>query len=573
MVSRAFARCGQEGEVSMIVPSTGADIRAESGEFRFVPDADWIPLVCNLALEEAHTPLDAEGLLPLSRLLLKCRISEAVTGLWNVPERERQGGWLLLQAVVAFKRGNADAAQSLLYHAEMQGQVAGIGRRLAERCRGLRQHGSRTDRVGEQRDLLLNSAVMGRVSGQLPAFLEAAENIERKRFSTALRLLEACRRAWKSYPDLTMLAQTGELVALLQIGRKDDAVEHMRRCDTNSEQVELVPSLFREISRSLRAYLRERLACRRALLDCYRHDEMLGRSAAFQRLLQKLRSAAASAVPVLLLGETGTGKELAARYLHRHSACKGELVSVNCAALPEQLFESELFGCARGGFTGAVEKEGLIARADDGTLLLDEFGALPSSVQAKLLRVLESGEYYRVGETRLRHVRLRVIAATSEADVLASERFRQDLIYRVSGHRIELPPLRDRPEDLELVVLDRLLEAGHDPNEHFLWTSRDLLLSHRWPGNFRELERCIQSLLEARVTELHRRFLHARGKETKVESQARFDLPLKTVLAQTEREVIQRALERCFGDKSRAASQLGVSVATLYAKLRRQGEF
>ena len=557
----------------MFVPSMeSTDARVDS-ELGFQPDEDWVPLLCGLAIEESRDELAEAALSKAAADLLKCRTSSAVARLWAVSEPERGAEWYLLQAIAALKRSNRDAALQLLhYTSRLGGGLAAVAQRLAWRCQQLCDGGQRGSRVCERNQLLAGCELLGRVSGQLPALLEGVENLQRRRFASALRCLSASRRNWKAYPDLAVLALTGELFALCHAGRWEDAAEHLYHHRELTDRLEVLPGGFREVSDQIRLRQHESLVCERALLNCYRHGAMLGRSAGFQRVIHDLRRAADSSAPVLITGETGTGKELATRYLHEHSALRGELVSINCAAVPEQLFESELFGSGRGAFTGAVEKEGLVARADGGTLLLDEFGALPATVQAKLLRVLENGEYYRVGDTRPRRALLRIVAATSEQKVLSGETFRQDLVYRVSGIRIELPPLRERPEDLELVLLDRLLGAGILPRRHPLWQVRTRLSEHSWPGNFRELDRFILRLLGASTAEVHAGLedLQRRVSQS-CPAALDYDQPLKSLLNSVEQRAIQHALLRSEGDKSRAARLLQVSPATLYARLRRKG--
>jgi transcriptional regulator with GAF, ATPase, and Fis domain len=220
---------------------------------------------------------------------------------------------------------------------------------------------------------------------------------------------------------------------------------------------------------------------------------------AMARLYELARRLARSAIPILILGETGSGKELAAATIHAFSArASGPFVSVNCAAIPESLAESELFGHARGAFSGAMTaKPGHLEVASGGTVFLDEIGELPPAIQAKLLRVLESGELMRVGETTARMIDLRIVAATNRdlAREVEAGRFRSDLFFRLGSARLELPPLRERPRDLAVLAAGLLRDAckrlGRPPLELSIGAAV-ALFHHDWPGNIRELRHVIE---------------------------------------------------------------------------------
>jgi DNA-binding NtrC family response regulator len=323
--------------------------------------------------------------------------------------------------------------------------------------------------------------------------------------------------------------------------------------------------------------LRRREAC---FLACHRHGRMVGASAPFLELLRRLRQAAADRLPLLLVGETGTGKELAVAYLHQLAYPEGRpLVAVNCAGLGEALAEAELFGSVRGAFTGAVEREGLVAQAEGGLLFLDEFGALPPSVQARLLRFLEDGVYRRVGEARERRVELRVAAATCEAEKLGVG-FRQDLLHRVAGRVIEVPPLARRLDDLPLLARAFLHEAGvADPLRHAACSPATLVTLARaaWPGNLRQLRHLMHRLAPLASDEIlsELRALPPAGADAagKTESGKDLrvelgDLPLREALARFEWRHIQAALALTGQNKRLAAARLGISLPTLYARLK-----
>jgi DNA-binding NtrC family response regulator len=291
---------------------------------------------------------------------------------------------------------------------------------------------------------------------------------------------------------------------------------------------------------------------------------LVGGSRAMREVVALIARVAPSPLPVLVTGESGTGKELVARAIHRASGL-GTFVAVNCAALPNDLLESELFGHERGAFSGAVkDKPGLFEAADGGILFLDEIGDLPLPLQPKLLRALESGEIRRVGATSPRTVRTRVIAATNK-DLEAQSRegkFREDLFWRLNVLSIHVPALRDRPADIPLLV------------EHFLGgvsvTAEAMarLLAHPWPGNVRELRNTLERASTLRagpgigVEDLPTTVLTAQ-REGMLSLGAEQQLPLRDV----ERSYILMVLQRTGGNKSRAAEILGLDRKTLYRKL------
>jgi two-component system response regulator GlrR len=223
-------------------------------------------------------------------------------------------------------------------------------------------------------------------------------------------------------------------------------------------------------------------------------DMILGQSPAIRELLATLDRVAPAEAPVLIGGESGTGKELVARALHFSGPrADAPFVVINCAAIPEALFESELFGHMRGAFTGAVAtRPGVFEAANRGTLFLDELGEMPLSLQPKLLRVLETGEVTRLGSNEVRHTKFRLVAATNRRldEEVRAGRFREDLFYRVRVFSLNIPPLRDRPEDVPPLVSHYLAELSardHRPTPVISKPALEKLLQHRWPGNVREL--------------------------------------------------------------------------------------
>ncbi len=292
-----------------------------------------------------------------------------------------------------------------------------------------------------------------------------------------------------------------------------------------------------------------------------------------QEVLKRAARFAASNAPVMILGESGAGKEVVARALHEGSSrADRPFVAVNVAALPSELLESELFGHVRGAFTGAaVAKEGLFESADGGTLFLDEIAEMPSPLQAKLLRALQDGEIRRVGETRAFGVDVRIVCATHRDLSARVEQglFRQDLLYRLKVLTLKVPPLRARCEDVVPLARRMLLEEGRSE----LRLSREaigLLERHPWPGNVRELQNVIKhgiALAEEGVIEprhLPEELTAAGATSPRGDGNS----PMRP-LADVEREHVQRVLEACGGSQAEAARVLGIGRNTLWRKLRR----
>lgn len=234
--------------------------------------------------------------------------------------------------------------------------------------------------------------------------------------------------------------------------------------------------------------------------DFQRRHGIVGNSVEIREVVETIMQVAPTDITVLITGESGTGKEVIAKAIHGASKRSTKrFVAVNCGAIPEGILESELFGHEKGAFTGAVEtRKGYFEMADGGTIFLDEIGDTPISTQVKLLRVLESGEYMRVGSAEPRHVDVRVIAATNKSldDEVRTKRFRQDLYFRLRSVNIRIPPLRNRRSDIQLFVRHFLRNESNDPRESILLTDDglDALVRHSWPGNVRELKNTIESI-------------------------------------------------------------------------------
>ena len=304
------------------------------------------------------------------------------------------------------------------------------------------------------------------------------------------------------------------------------------------------------------------------------HREIIGSSLALRRVIDVATQAAPSQATVLVLGESGTGKELLARYIHERSArARGPFIAVNCAAIPETILESELFGHERGAFTGATSrKDGRFAKAAGGTLFLDEIGELSPSVQVKLLRVLQEGEYEPLGgNTTKAHVRL--VAATNRDLVaeVASGGFREDLYYRLNVIAITAPPLRARREDVPLLVdhfLGLYCAKNGRPRLHPTRAALEKLMDYTWPGNVRELENVIErAVVLSRSDALAEADLPDHIANAAPNAAAQLTFEIGTPLDEIELRVIRETLRRSKGDKSVAAQLLGISTRTIYRKL------
>jgi transcriptional regulator with PAS, ATPase and Fis domain len=304
--------------------------------------------------------------------------------------------------------------------------------------------------------------------------------------------------------------------------------------------------------------------------------ELLGDSPAWREVREALPRIAESELPVLILGETGTGKELVARALHDLSARRRSgFVAHNCGATPDSLIESELFGHTKGAFTGAVaDRIGLFEAADRGTLFLDEIGDASALLQMKLLRVLQEGEARRVGDTRLRRLDVRVVSATHRQleEAIGRQGFRADLYYRLNAVRLELPPLRERGADvltLARAFLERSAQALAVATPALDPELARRLLAHSWPGNVRELQNgCAYAVRVAGARDRVGRE-HWPPAWRAVESEAPRGLHAETRALEERR--LREALDRARGNKTRAARALGLSRQGLLKKLRRYG--
>lgn len=324
------------------------------------------------------------------------------------------------------------------------------------------------------------------------------------------------------------------------------------------------------------ALRRENLALRRQIDRKFGFEGIVGESRELLQAIERTRAVADTRATVLIDGESGTGKELFARALHRNSSrAAGPFVPIHCAALAESLIESELFGHERGSFTGAVSrKQGQFELANGGTAFLDEVGEIPLGTQVKLLRVLESREFLRIGGTSAVKVDVRLIAATNRslAEEVEEGRFREDLFYRLNVVRIELPPLRARAGDVAILAerfVTDLCAEHEKPPLRLSKAAIERLAGYHWPGNVRQLHNVVESLV-----------LFARGDEIGADDLPReiVEAPAETItvkigepLDQVERRVIEQTLLSTSGNRTRAAELLGISRRTILRKIKELG--
>jgi DNA-binding NtrC family response regulator len=400
--------------------------------------------------------------------------------------------------------------------------------------------------------------------------------------------------AVERYPEIIAIVITG-------YGTVKDAVDAIKRgaWDFVNKPFQIDELLHVLESALEQRRLRSENAYLRAQLDeRYRFEGIVGKSRPMARLLQLLETIAGTSSTILITGETGTGKEVVARSIHHNSPRRmNRFVAINCSAIPETLLEAELFGHVRGAFTGASgSRQGRLEQAHKGTLFLDEVGTMSAALQMKLLRVLQEREFERVGDSNTTKVDVRVIAATNTdlARLVADGRFREDLFYRLNVIPVELPPLRDRKDDIPLLVrhfLDKLVAHTLATNDGGVARPRPQitisqeamrrLMAYQWPGNVRQLENAIERAVafaagrpQIDVGDLPPEIQEAREGSLAAAMSSGLSLPedgmnLDAFISNIERDLIQRSLERTGGNKGQAARLLGLKRTTLVEKLKR----
>ncbi len=443
--------------------------------------------------------------------------------------------------VIDDDRGHAEAAAESLERAGFQCRLAfsgGEGARLVE---------------SEEFDIVLTDLVMGDVSG-----------------------IEVVRRAKARSPDTQVVVMTG-------YPSYDTAVEALEEgaYDYIDKPVNLqvLRAKLRKAAEKQRL-VRSNEDLRRQLDKRYGFEGILGNGARMQRVFDTMRQVAPSTASVLILGESGTGKELVARAIHVNSPRRGRhLVPLNCAALSESILESELFGHMKGSFTGATyERKGRFEYASGGTLFPDEIGDLPPATQVKLLRVIENREIIRVGSNDPIKVDVRLVSATNRdlAALVGQGVFREDLYFRLKVVTIELPPLRERLEDLPILVQAFLKEfagAHHKAVHSISPAAMQALAAYRWPGNVRQLRNAVECMVvitRGDTLEIGDvpDYVRAQPEEDSDEpglAAAGFNIDDK------EKELIRQALAVAEGNREKAAAMLGIGERTLYRKIKRYG--
>ncbi len=387
--------------------------------------------------------------------------------------------------------------------------------------------------------------------------------------------------ALERYPDIVCIVVTG-------FGTVTDAVAAIKR---GAADFITKPFQFGQLLHVVRSALEQRRLrsenayLRSQIQERYRFEGLVGRSPRMRELFDLLETVAASPSTVLITGETGTGKELAAKAIHHNSPRRGRrFVALNCSALPETLLEAELFGHVRGAFTGAVaNRPGRLESADKGTLFLDEVGTMSAPLQAKLLRVLQERELERIGDNRPIRIDVRIIAATNAdlAQLVRDGAFREDLYYRLNVIPIFLPPLRERREDIPLLVRHFLEALGRQPGRAreaaVTQAAMRRMMAYDWPGNIRQLENAMERAL---TLSRNRAWIDVADLPPELQQASLSETPplpaipedgfdMAAYVAGIERQLIERALDDTGGNRQQAARRLGLKRTTLVEKLRR----
>lgn len=408
----------------------------------------------------------------------------------------------------------------------------------------------------------------------------ALDKIKRKRYDLiitdlrmpdigGMKVLEAARRTAPD-TDVVVVTAYGTISGAVKAMKKG-AYDYITK-PISVDQIELVVEKVLERQKLIceNRYLRSELEKRHTF------DKMVGASVQMRKVFEIIEMVAPTSATVLIQGESGTGKELVANAIHRCSpAREAPFIKVNCGALPEGLVESELFGHERGAFTGAIRRsKGKFELANKGTILLDEISEAPLSIQVKLLRVLQDGEFERVGGEETLKVDVRVVATTNRdlQEEVEKERFRKDLFYRLNVVPIHLPPLCHRKEDIPPLAKHFLTKYSHHNGRHIKGFSKEvleLLMGYDWPGNVRELENSVERAVIMAQEEflLPEHFSLGEGKPGSPEE--RWEPTVGVTLAASEKRLILKTLEREHGNRTRTAQVLGISIRTLRNKLRK----
>ena len=386
---------------------------------------------------------------------------------------------------------------------------------------------------------------------------------------------ELLRELRTRHPEIAVILLTGEgsVETALRAVQEEGAYHYFEK-PIDSET--LCATVARALAEGQAA--RDSLALRHELRGSGAFGKLIGNAEPMQRVYKLIEQVASSSASVLITGESGTGKELVARTVHELSPRRNaEFVAINCSAIPENLMESELFGHERGAFTGAsARRQGCFELAHRGTLLLDEIAEMPALLQAKLLRVLEERSVRRLGGSQEIPVDVRVLAATNREphEAVRTGAFREDLLYRLNVITIELPPLRQRKDDLPLLaqhLITQLAERHERPARHLSSAALEVLRSHSWPGNVRELRNVIERaviICSGESIERHHIAPYPLDQRTRARVEDTITLPVGTPIEEVERQMIMRTLQKTDNNKTRAAELLQISLKTLHNKLR-----
>lgn len=368
--------------------------------------------------------------------------------------------------------------------------------------------------------------------------------------------------------EIILLTAYGNIPDGIQ-AMKNGAFDYITKGDDNNKIIPLLYKAIEKVSLTKRVQQLEK-----QLSNKYSFDNIIGKSKAILQAIELAKKVAATTTTVLLTGETGTGKEVFAQAIHNAGSRSGKsFVAINCAAFGKELLESEMFGHVAGSFTGATkDKKGLFEEANNGTIFLDEIGEMPLELQAKLLRVLETGEFIRIGETKTTKVNIRIIAATNRSLSREIEQghFREDLFYRISLFQIHLPPLRERVVDIEPLAQYYLFTITGKVNKRIKQISPaylEVLKQHQWKGNIRELKNVIERSIilcdgeELQTDDLPSTLQQIAPSIKNGKQLSAFDL------ASAEKLHIQKVLNYTNGNKTETAKLLNIALTTLYRKL------
>ncbi|HZO42678.1 MAG TPA: sigma-54 dependent transcriptional regulator [Methylomirabilota bacterium] len=388
---------------------------------------------------------------------------------------------------------------------------------------------------------------------------------------TGLELLRAAKAIMPDV-DVILLTAFGTVEEAVK-AMKDGAYDFLTKPFRREQLIKLVDKALER-----RDLIEQNKALKKQLEDIRAKGQMIGSSPSFRRMLTLVEQVADSSATILIQGESGAGKELVARTVHERSGRRnGPFVAVNCAALPETLLESELFGYEKGAFTGAAgRKDGRFELANGGTLFLDEVADLSLVTQPKILRMLQEGEFERLGGTRTIQVDVRIVAATNQdlADMVKEKRFREDLYYRLNVITVRVPPLRERHEDIRLLAQHylRVYAAKNGRTlDGFSNEALERLESYRWPGNVRELENLIERMvLLARKDRIDAEDLPEEIAGVKRPPRDAILELVGTPLADVEQRLLDETLRITGGNKTQAAKLLGIDVRTVARKLERR---